>query len=64
MDQTISEEDDFSGSLAASEFWANHVHHFPMMENDDVLIRFRFSDAFWSTMAISVHFTYGSFKEV
>jgi len=34
------------------------------MENDHVLITFRVCDAFWSTMAISLHFTNGSFKEM
>jgi len=64
MNQPLSEEDGYSGSLAASEFRANDFHHFPVMEDDHVLIRFRVCDAFWSTKAISLHFTNGSFKEM
>jgi hypothetical protein len=64
MNQPISEKDGSSGSLAAAEFWANDFHHFPVMENDHVLIRFRVCDAFRWTMAISLHFANGPFKEM
>jgi hypothetical protein len=64
MSQSILKKDGLSGSLATSEFRANDFHHFPVMENDHVLIRFRVCDAFWSTMTINLHFTNRSFREM